>query len=94
MLKRSVFVVMMGMHLLNWIVWYRLDNLIVVAVAVAVAYDESFHSVSCVRHLSQAFAQHNHLAQLNRHRYVVFHPNVSNNTVAVNVADSHARMPT
>lgn len=91
MLKRSVFVVTMAMHLLNWIVWFHLDNWFVIAV---VACDGSFHLVSYVRHLGQAFAQHNHLAQLNRHRYVVFHPNVLNSRVAVNVAGSHVRMPT
>lgn len=87
-----MFVVAMGMHLLSWIVWFRSGNLIVFVIAVA--YGESFHWVSCVRHLGQAFAQHNRLAQLNRHRYVASHPNVSNSTVAVNVVDSHVQMPT
>lgn len=66
----------------------------VIAAAAAVAYGESFRLVSCDRHLGQAFAQHNRLAQLNRHRYAVCHPNVSNSTVAVSVVDSHVQMPT
>lgn len=96
MLKRSAFVVAMGMHLVSWIVWFRSDSLIafVMAVAGAVAYGGSSHLVSYVRHLGQAFAQHNRPAQLNRHRYAVSHPSASNSTAAVNVVDSHVRTPT